>query len=258
MIVLEQEVPEVINVSATALNDRPTISNTTADFKLRSMEAKRIDWEQGVYRSSNQALYQVLAECLAYSGELPVSMAKLRNTELAKFYKERGYKYKEDAPLASRVVRAVFGDVNRRRISTYSLVLRQAQKENVGYANLPAWIEERGGIQEIRLSHSATFISSEQKANVGKMYFEGKADLGTVQSEWLSIEADPSFIGQACVLLAEQQADGSFHVRAVIRNQSALKAAFTALYAKQKDAQTKAEAEVAAANDADGALAQQA
>ena len=50
----------------------------------------------------------------------------------------------------------------------------------------------------------------------------------------------------------------SFHVRAVIRNQAALKAAYAALYAKQKDAHAKAEAEVAAANDADGALAQQA
>ncbi len=90
------------------------------------------------------------------------------------------------------------------------------------------------------------------------MYFEGKADLGVVQSEFLSVEADPSFIGQACVLLAEQQADGSFNVRAVIRNQSALNAAYAALYAKQKTVTAQAEAEVAAANDADGALAQQA
>jgi len=258
MIVSDQVIPAAINVSTVVLNDNATPVVGPANLELRSMEAKRIDWETGAFRTSNQALYQVLAECLAYSGELPVSMAKLRNAALATFYKERRYRYKEDAPLVTRVVRAVFGDVNRRRISTYSLVLRQAQKENVAYANLPAWIEERGGIQEIRLSRSATFVSPAQKASVGKSFFEAKPDLGTVQSEWLSVEADPSFIGQACVLLAEQQADGSFHVRAVIRNQTALKAAYAALYAKQKDAQARAEAEVAAANDADGALAQQA
>jgi hypothetical protein len=257
MIVSDQVVPAVINVSPVVLNDSNSVTNTPANFELRSIEANRIAWENGVYRTSNQALYQVLAECLAYSGELPVSMAKLRNAALATFYKERGYRYKDDTPLVTRVVRAVFGDVNRRRISTYSLVLRQAQKENVAYADLPAWIEERGGIQEIRLSRSSTFVSPVQKASIGKMYFDGKPDLGTVQSEWLSVEADPSFIGQACLLLAEQQADGSFHVRAVIRNQTALKAAYAALYAKQKDVQAKAEAEVAA-NDADGALAQQA
>lgn len=258
MIVSDQVIPAIINTTTVVSNDTKCATITPANLELRSMEAKRIDWETGAFRTSNQALYQVLAECLAYSGELPIKMAKLRNAALATFYKERGYRYKEETPLVTRVVRAVFGDVNRRRISTYSLVLRQAQKENVAYANLPAWIEERGGIQEIRLSRSTTFVSPAQKVSVGKMYFDGKPDLGTVQSEWLSVEADPSYIGQACVLLAEQQADGSFHVRAVIRNQTALKAAYTALYAKQKEAHAKAELEVAAANDADGALAQQA
>ncbi len=258
MIVSDQVLTTEINVKPVVLNDNVTPVVGPANLELRSMEAKRIDWETGVFRTSNQALYQVLAECLAYSGELPLKMAKHRNEALAAFYKERGYRYKEDAPLATRVVRAVFGDINRRRISSYSLVLRQAQKEGIAYADLPAWIEERGGVQEIRLSRSSTFVSPSQKASVGKMYFEGKPDLGTVQSEWLSVEADPSFIGQACVLLAEQQADGSFHVRAVIRNQTALKAAYTALYAKQKEAHTQAELEVAAANDADGALTQQA
>jgi hypothetical protein len=258
MIVSDKVVASEINLSTVVLNDKTKEANVPANLELRSMEAKRINWEQGAYRTSNQALYQVLGECLAYCGELPVSMAKLRTAALMTFYKERGYRYKEDTPLVTRVVRAVFGDINRRRISTYSLVLRQAQKEGIAYADLPNWIEERGGVQEIRLSRSTTFISATQKASVGKMYFEGKADLGVVQSEFLSVEADPSFIGQACVLLAEQQADGSFNVRAVIRNQSALNAAYAALYVKQKTATAQAEAEVAAANDADGAVALQA
>ena len=258
MTTITENIANNINFSTVVLNDTQETEATPANLEIRSIEANRIKWETGAYRTSNQALYKVLADCLAYSGELTVSMAKLRNSALATFYKERGYKYKEDAPLVTRVVRAVFGDVNRRRISTYSLVLRQAQKENVAYANLANWIEERGGVQEIRLNRSTTFVSPAQKVSVGKMYFEGKADLGVVQSEFLSVEADPSFIGQACVLLAEQQADGSFNVRAVIRNQSAINAAYTALYAKQKAVTAKAEVEVAAANDADGAVQQQA
>jgi hypothetical protein len=258
MTTFTENIANSINFSTVVLNDTQETKATPANLEIRSIEANRINWENGAYRTSNQVLYQVLADCLAYSGELTVSMAKLRNSALANFYKERGYKYKEDAPLVTRVVRAVFGDVNRRRISTYSLVLRQAQKENIAYANLANWIEERGGVQEIRLNRSNTFVSPAQKASVGKMYFEGKANLGVVQSEFLSVEADPSFIGQACVLLAEQQADGSFNVRAVIRNQSAINAAYTALYAKQKAVTAQAEVEVAAANDADGAVQQQA
>ena len=103
MIVSEQVVPAVINVSSVVLNDNATPVVGAANLELRSMEAKRIDWETGAFRTSNQALYQVLAECLAYSGELPIKMAKHRNDALAAFYKERGYRYKEDAPLVTRV-----------------------------------------------------------------------------------------------------------------------------------------------------------
>lgn len=225
----------------------------TAVHQLFSMEAKRVDWENGLYRTSNQALYQLMGECLAYCGELTVGQAKLRNDALQAFYKERGYRYKSDMPLVTRVVRAVFGDVNRRRISTYSLVLRQAQKENVAYADLPTWIEERGGIQEIRLSRNSTFISPTEKITIGKTYFESMADLGAVKSEQLSLEANSDFIGNACILLAQQEASNSYTIRAVIRSQAAINAAYAALYSKEKEVQAQQKKEQKAANDADGA-----
>lgn len=252
MIVSNQEVSAVNVTPVVVSKEASSKTSTSAIVQLFSMEAKRIEWENGVYRTSNQALYQVLAECSVYCGELTVSLAKARNDALASFYKERGYRYREDMPLVTRVVRAVFGDVNRRRISTYSLVLRQAQKENVGYADLPAWIEARGGIQEIRLSRSATFVSPADKVSQGKAFFQNQADLGTVKSELLSIEANPDFIGQACLLLAEQQANNSYQIRAVVRSQAAINAAYAALYSKEKEVQAKAKKEQKAANDADG------
>ena len=72
------------------------------------------------------------------------------------------------------------------------------------------------------------------------------------------MEADPDFIGSACVLLAEQQADGSFGIRTVLRNSGLVNAAFVALYAKQKETLAKANKEVEAANDADGAISKSA
>jgi hypothetical protein len=38
---------------------------------LQSLEADRLQWETGAYRTSNQSLYALLARCLEYSGELP-------------------------------------------------------------------------------------------------------------------------------------------------------------------------------------------
>ena len=243
------------------LNDVAEVTgNTLVTSKklLYKLEEDRITWEQGVYRSSNQALYAVLANCLTFCGELALAEAKQRSKALELFYKERGYKYKSEAPLATRVVRAVFGGVDRRRISTYSLVIRQAIKDCISVSSFAEWVEEKGGIQEIRLGHSATFISPKAKAESAKEIVQGRSFLGYAKSELLSMEADPDFIGSACVLLAEQQADGSFGIRTVLRNSGLVNAAFVALYAKQKETLAKANKEVEAANDADGAISKSA
>ena len=219
------------------------------------MEAKRITWEQGAYRTSNSELYAVLAECLSYCGELVLEQAKERSAALERFYKERGYAYKKEAPLATRVVRAVFGSIDRRRISTYSLVLRQAQKAKVQFADLAQWIEDNGGVQEIRLGKSVTYISPKAKAQIAKAAVEGRNSyLGYAKSELLSFVADADFMGEACVLLAEQQADGSFGIRAVFRNEGLVNAAYVALYSKQQVILAENLATIAAANDADGTV----
>jgi len=61
-----------------------------------------------------------------------------------------------------------------------------------------------------------------------------------------------------CVLLAEQQADGSFGVYAVLRQDGLVNSAFTSLYALGKEIEDKAKAELKAANDPDGAVAKSA
>jgi hypothetical protein len=221
---------------------------------LANMEGKRKTWEEGVYRTSNQALYAILAECLMFGGELTTSEAKARRAALDAFCKERGYVVKKDSPLMTHIVKAVFGNVDRRRISTYSLVLRQAQKLNVLPTDLAQWIEDNGGIQEIKLSRSATFVSPAQKAAMGAQQFNTLPVLASVKNEQLSLLADADFIGTDCVLLAEQQADGSFAIRALVRQGSAVNAAYAAVYAQQKAAVTEQQKEQQAANDADGVL----
>jgi hypothetical protein len=229
-----------------------------ASKSLANMETSRITWEKGAYRTSNQALYAVLAECLAFCGELTIAEAKQRSAALEAFYKERGYTYNPDHPLATRVVRAVFGSRDRRRISTYSLVIRQAIKEKVLIADFSEWVEKRGGVQEISLSRSATYIKPADKAEIAKNNLKGKTPIGFAKSELLSQSADAQYLGDMCVLLAEQQADGSFGVYAVLRQDGLVKSAFASLYAVGKELTEKAKAEISAANDADGAVAKSA
>jgi hypothetical protein len=244
--VLLKDISKVANVA---------VGTTVA---LTNMEANRISWEQGAYRTSNQVLYSVLGDCLAFCGDLTLPEAKQRSASLESFYKERGYRYKKDLPLATRVIRAVFGERDRRRISTYSLVIRQAIKEKVLIADFSEWVEERGGLQEISLGKSATYIKPADKAEIAKNNLKGKTPIGYAQSELLAHVADAQYLGDMCVLLAEQQADGSFGIYAVLRQDGLVKSAFASLYTVGKELTAKAQAEIDAANDADGAVAKSA
>ena len=251
---------ETTATNKVVLNDKQkkarkaTIASTSTKL-LYAMEESRITWEEGVYRTSNQALYQVLAQCLQFCGELSIGDAKVRLASLEKFYKSRNYKYNKTKPLITRVIRAVFGDVDRRRLSTYSIVLRKAQKLNVPYLELSDWIEKEGGVQEIKLGQSETFVSMADKAEMAKEHFDNMKPIGTASSEMLSLTADADFMGDTCVLLAEQNSQGGFDIKVVIRNASVVKAAFAAMYSKQQEVTAEAKRVVDAANDAEAKLA---
>ena len=217
-------------------NDTATPATPSLTQVLADLETQRVVWEEGVYRTSNQALYALLAHCLAIAQADTPELAKQRNAALEAFFKQRGYFYKKDAPPATRVVKAVFGAVDRRRLSTYSLVLREAIKQKVLAANLAEWIEQNGGIQEIRLSQSATFVKPAAKVDIAKQKFDTLPELAAVKSDALSQFADADFLGECCVLIAEQAANGSFVVRGLTRADGAVNAAFAALYAQQKKA----------------------
>ena len=157
-------------------NDKTLTAADTTEviFKgLVELEQQRITWEEGVYRTSNLALYETLAQCLQYGSDLSTTEAhKQRRQALDDFYEQRGYRIKKETPLMTRIVRAVFSDIDRRRISTYSLVLRQAKNEGVKPSDFADWVEQRGGVQEIRLARSSTFVSPKDKALSARQSFD--------------------------------------------------------------------------------------
>jgi hypothetical protein len=235
-------------------NDKAIVAQSPANViftALTELEQQRIEWEDGVYRTSNQALYAILSQCLQYGLDLPTTQAnKDRREALDEFYKQRGYRIKKETPLMTRIVRAVFGDIDRRRISTYSLVLRQAKNEAVEPDNFADWVEKKGGVQEVRLSQSATFVSPKAKAETAQQSFKQMDKLAVVKSEELSKLANPDLIGEQCLLVATQEADGSFTVRALVTANGAVNAAFAAVYQAQKAEADRLEKERKAAIEA--------
>ena len=202
---------------------------------LTDIETRRQQWETTAYRTSNQQLYAVLADCLEFGKALELGEAKKRSADLEEFFKQRGYYYKNESPLLTRIVKAVFGNVDRRRISTYSLVLRSAQKGGISADNLSDWIENKGGIQEIKLARSDTYVSPKAKAEKAKSMLSALPNLAIAKDKLTEL-ADASYVGCECVLLAEQQSDGSFHIKALNRSATAVNAALSSLYSEQQKA----------------------
>jgi hypothetical protein len=217
------------------------ITSLKACLTLDAMEAKRISWENNEYKASNIVLYNLLADCLAFSRPLEPNIAKYRNMKLEDFFIKRQYSWKKDAKLSAKVTRAVFGDIDRKRLSTYAIVIDAALKAKVEPANLPSWITKEGGVQSIKLAKSSTFISPKVKAQTMEQKLEAKKETGlaSVKSEALTLLADADNAGQNCVFIATQETDGSFTILSLTRKSSALDAAYLAIYTDEKSEEAK-------------------
>lgn len=217
---------------------------------LTKLSEERQTWESTVYRTSNEMLYSILQSC--YTAEFGMRGgepdAKERREGLKAFASKLGFTFKDSTPTMNRIVQCVFGAVKRSRITTYSLVLREAKKRNIAVADIPKFITENGGLQEIRLSKSDKYISPKQKAEKASGTVASKT-LATISSEALSKVVDAEKVGELCVLLATQNADSTFTIRAVSHGKTAVNATLVAVYGMSASEMNEITVQMEAAND---------
>ena len=222
------------NNTATTPASTTVVSNVTYST-LVTLIAERKNWESTLLRNSNDALYQILAQCYElYESMSSGENAIQRKNALFAICEENNYSFLSSTPLITKVVKCVFGGVERRRVSVYSLVLREAMKQEISAAGLAKWIESKHGVEEIRLSASPNAKTAKVKAKLGKAAAENATPLATATSEALSKVVNVEKAGEQCVLLAVQNADGSFSINAVINNNAATNAALAAYYSQNK------------------------
>jgi len=123
------------------------------DQAFTTLIQQREVWEAAMYASSNAELYALLGRCLDM-------LAKVKRfTELARglngLLKKRGFKFTDGTSAEVKLLRAVFGDPSepnkyKQRIYNYARVLTVAHSEGITGDQLPAFISEKGGIDEIR------------------------------------------------------------------------------------------------------------
>lgn len=126
---------------------------------LKQLHDKRTTWQNGTYKRSNDELYGILAGCHTLLVQLRGEI-KLRK-KLNDAIEAAGYTVRSNTSIELKVVRAVFG-VENKRIQAYVRVLQLAKTDMPKGWTLQEWIEEHGGIEEVRRKPKAGLTAAEK------------------------------------------------------------------------------------------------
>lgn len=143
---------------------------------ISELSEQRKIWEAGAYAASNSALYAILGRTLdlLYRVKHYTNLSRGLNALLD----ERGFKFTDATSTETKLLRAVFADPAKpdqykQRIYVYARVLSVAYEAKVTGAELPAFIEQRGGIDEIRRHEPKTADKTQE--NKGLVHTAEKA-----------------------------------------------------------------------------------
>lgn len=232
---------KLANLSVPATISVDNSSSQPAQTKLSAMEKARMSWETTELAASNKRLYSILKD--AYSFYLVLKLDPIKETraqyekDLKNFSIERKYGFMPSTHDMTRVVKCVFG-VDRRRVSAYSIALREALRQCVSAADLVEFININGGVEQIRLGGSKP-LSVKKRAEQAKDEVLA-ADLGNIKFDQHLFAGNPDWTDKQVVIVATYLPTGEFQANAVVRHDSAVNAALAAFYSLQKSAEREA------------------
>ncbi len=231
------------------------VLNDNANFVTALANARK-QWQQNAYTTSNNELYKLLADCYANYLAMCVDNAKAKELreQLDAYVATNKLVFKKGTHNLVKIVKCVFGDTDKRRISTYGIVLRTALAQGLKAKDIAAFIKDNGGVQEIKLARNGA-LTTKAKAEAVQTFLAKKV-LAEVASAKIAELIDVSKVGQHVVFVATQKANGKFVINAVTNGVGAVNTALAACYSANKTklgnkkAENKAAANDAAINDA--------
>lgn len=209
--------------------EKRVISKEDVIGHLEDLEFRRKSIDGGILRRAHHALYLLLADCLALATlAVDSDPDSVRARAVDDFLKARYISVDPSDPLFSRVVSAVFGKVHPSRVSSYRTVLLVASSQGITPARLPAWIEEKGGIQAIRVAkggRSFNYQAQTEIADLTLSFLLDRGSVATLQCDELSKQTSIESNNKEVVLVATKKPDGTFMVHAVVEAPAAVKKA---------------------------------
>ncbi len=203
--------------------------------RLSGLASEAANWEATVYTTANEGLYALMQKCYQLYKDLtnPADTnLKYKKQGLSDYLAMNGMSAYNDKPLAQRIIRCVFGDRDRRRISTYNVALRVMIAESWEVAEVPAKIAERGGVQEMSVARKPGAMTAKQKAESVAAVVQETA-LAKVKTAETDAYVDSAKIGEKYAAVLTQEADGTFTINCIVDNGAAVNAALAAYYKAQ-------------------------
>jgi hypothetical protein len=201
--------------------------------QLKSLEIARISWETTELAQSNNRLYSILQQgyqfYLVMKQDVSKDVRKEKQAALDAFITDRGYSNSFGATThdMTRVIKCVFG-VDRRRVSAYSIALREALRQEVGVKDLIVFLEQNGGVEQIRMGGTKP-LSATKRAELVKAEVS-EAVISTVKFDAVAVKANADWVDKQVVFVATYLPTGEFEVNAVVRHDGAVNTALAAYY----------------------------
>ena len=224
--------------------------------RLTQLANEAINWQDTAYTTANEGLYLLMQKCYGLYKDLTDmtdANLKYKKQGLADHMSLKKLDAYKDKPLPQKIIRCVFGDRDRRRISTYNVVLRCMIAEGWAVSDVPNMIAARGGVQEMSLSRKPGSLTSKQKA-AEVVIKVSEQKLAQVKNSVIDKLIDPEKVGEKFAAVLTQEADGSFSINCIVQSTGAVNTALTAFYAAEQAA-AKAEVKAATAKAAESAAA---
>lgn len=105
------------------------------------------NWHAGAYKTANDQLYDLLADTYDLYLHIVDGDSDVRK-QFNNLLKAQNVSFQDNTPIQTRVVRLVFA-IDRKRAYTYANVLRLARVLGKSASEIPTWIREKGGVQEV-------------------------------------------------------------------------------------------------------------
>lgn len=229
------EAQETVGSQEASPQSKTVASVMAIRERIEALAVEREVWETSVYARSNEMLYGLIQKCYELYQDLTKGSGDVgaRKVGFNDYIHTKGYVFKPSTPLTGKIIRCVFGDKDRRRLSTYHTVLRVAVKNEWPVAEVPAKIAQFGGVQEISLGKVDGYLTPKQKAQQVRHQVLGTV-LATVSSEKISQQNNVERIGEPAVALLTQNSDGSYKLHCIVHGDAVVNAALSSYFSANK------------------------